>query len=192
MESRYLEIRRLLFDAVLIAIAVSLAAILHSVGGRAAGSLWVPMWWGPFLAGLLLGPIHGLIVGFLTPFTSFIIRGLPPFPFWLVFSIEISIYGFMWGIVSVLFSKFMKVSYVRCFLSSLIGIIVGKLSAALVLMLIIPSLVPKMASTFLDAFMIVLVKWTLTSLPGIILIVVGGPFVVLSVKKLMPTLVRSD
>jgi len=192
MESRYLEIRRLLLDAAIIALAISLATVLHSIGGRVAGSMWVPMWWGPFLAGLLLGPVDGLVVGFLTPLTSFIIRGLPPFPFWLIFSIEIGIYGFMWGIVSVLLAKFMKVGYLRCFLSSLIGIIVGKLSAALVLMLIIPNMAPKMASTFLDAFMIVLVKWTLTSLPGIILIVVGGPLVVLSVRKLMPTLVRSD
>ena len=192
MESRYLEIRRLLLDAVLIALAVSLATVLHTIGGKVAGSMWVPMWWGPFLAGLLLGPIHGLVVGFLTPFVSFLIRGLPPFPFWLIFSIEIGIYGFMWGALSLLLSKFMKLGYIRCLLSSLIGIVVGKLSAALVLMLIIPSLVPKMAPTFLDAFMIVLVKWTLTSLPGIILIVVGGPFVVLTVKRLMPTLVRSD
>ncbi|NOZ92684.1 ECF transporter S component [bacterium 3DAC] len=172
------SLKSLLLDAVFVATAVVLATVLHAIGGRVAGTMWVPMWWGAFVAGMLLGPIHGFVVGFLTPLVSFIVRGMPPYPFWLIFAIEIGIYGFMWGASSAIIGKINRDSYVSLYISSVIGFIMGKLAAALVLMFVIPPLAPKMASNFFVAFMSVLVYWTLKSLPGIILILAIGPIVV--------------
>ncbi len=177
MNSSYIYIRKLVLDAVFIAAAVVLATILHSIGGKAAGSMWVPMWWGAFLAGIILGPIDGLIVGFLTPFISFITRGMPPYPFWLIFAIEIGVYGFMWGVIYALFEKVVKNKMLITYVSAVLGLILGKLAAALLLMFVIPSLAPKMAETAGKVFGMVFFYWTLKSLPGIMLLLVVGPIV---------------
>ena len=179
MDRRYETIRDLVLDAALIATSVVLATVVHSVGGKVAGSMWVPMWWGAFIGGMLLGPIHGFVIGILTPFVSFIVRGLPTYPFWVVFSIEIGIYGFMWGASASLIGRFSKEGqYILLFFETILGIVMGKLAAALILMFIIPQIVPFVASNFFAAFMTVLFYWTLKSLPGILLILVIGPAVV--------------
>jgi len=178
-------LKALLLDAVFVATAVVLATVIHSVGGKVAGTMWVPMWWGAFVAGMLIGPIHGLVVGLLTPLVSFIVRGIPPYPFWLIFAIEIGIYGFMWGASSAIVRKITKNRYVDLYSSSVLGLLMGKIAAALVLMFVIPSLAPKVASNFFVAFMSVLVYWTLKSLPGIILLLAVGPIVVLQLSAIV-------
>jgi len=184
VDRRYETIRKLVLDAALIATSVVLATAVHSVGGKVAGSMWVPMWWGAFVGGMLLGPIHGFIIGILTPFVSFIVRGLPPYPFWFVFSIEIGIYGFMWGVSEALIGRFSKEKkYILLFFETIMGIVMGKLAAALILMFIIPQLVPFVASNFFAAFMTVLVYWTLKSLPGILLILIVGPVLVRTLNR---------
>lgn len=58
-------------SVVLIALSVGLPQIVHIVGGATAGSVWLPMYAPVLLAGCLLGPVWGLIVGIISPIVSF-------------------------------------------------------------------------------------------------------------------------
>jgi len=58
-------------SVVLIALAIGLPQIAHIAGSAQAGSVWLPMYAPVLLAGCLLGPVWGLIVGILSPVVSF-------------------------------------------------------------------------------------------------------------------------
>ncbi len=91
-----LALRNGVRGAVLIAAGVLLPMLFHAVGG--AGSIFLPMHIPVLMAGLLLGPATGAIVGVLTPVCSALLTGMPPlFPTLLVMIPELAAYGWLSG-----------------------------------------------------------------------------------------------
>ncbi len=90
-------IRRLTYGGLLLAIGIVLPQVFHLTGGPASGATFLPMHIPVLIAGLLLGPVYGLILGAVTPVCSFLITAMPVaarLPFMMV---ELAIYGWVCG-----------------------------------------------------------------------------------------------
>lgn len=84
--------------AVLVAVGVLLPMIFHAAG--ASGSIFLPMHIPVLIAGLLLGPAVGTLVGLLTPVCSTLLTGMPPlFPSLPIMLPELAVYGGFAGIL---------------------------------------------------------------------------------------------
>jgi len=83
--------------ALLLAMGVALPIVFHMIplGGR----IFLPMHIPAFLAGLLLGPLSGLIVGAGSPILSMLITGRPPVFLMLPMFFEIATYGLVAGLL---------------------------------------------------------------------------------------------
>lgn len=93
-------VRRITYSALLIAVGLLLPNLFHLVGGQNAGTVFLPMHIPILMAGLLLGPIEGVVVGVMAPLLSFIISGMPAaavLPFMIV---ELIGYGFVSGLLT--------------------------------------------------------------------------------------------
>ncbi len=92
-------IRRLTYGGLLLAIGIVLPQVFHLTGGPASGATFLPMHIPVLIAGLLLGPVYGLILGGVTPVCSFLITAMPVaarLPFMIV---ELAIYGWVSGLL---------------------------------------------------------------------------------------------
>lgn len=83
--------RALTGTAVLLALGVMLPIAFHALplGGR----VFLPMHFPALLAGLLLGPVSGLIVGAGSPLLSLLLTGRPPVPLMVPMLLELAAYG---------------------------------------------------------------------------------------------------
>lgn len=87
---------KLVASAVLVAFGVLLPLLFHLAG--AAGQIFLPMHIPVLLAGFLLGPYHGLLVGLLAPMISALTTGMPPLmPVLPVMALELAVYGLAGG-----------------------------------------------------------------------------------------------
>jgi len=81
--------------ALLLALGVMLPLVFHAIplGGR----IFLPMHIPTFVAGLVLGPISGLIVGAGSPILSALITGRPTVPYMIPMVFELAAYGVVAG-----------------------------------------------------------------------------------------------
>ncbi len=89
--------------ALLLAMGVALPIVFHMLpfGGR----IFLPMHIPAFLAGLLLGPLSGLIVGAGSPLLSMLITGRPPVFLMLPMFFELATYGLVAGLLRPRFER---------------------------------------------------------------------------------------
>ncbi|MCM1322302.1 MAG: hypothetical protein NC041_07640 [Bacteroides sp.] len=85
--------------------AVALPQLFHFVGrisgaGTLPGVIFLPMHYGVFLAGLLGGPIIGLLAGIASPAVSMIVSGMPAAHTLPFMTIELAGYGFVSGFLA--------------------------------------------------------------------------------------------
>jgi len=84
--------------ALLLALGVVLPMVFHAIplGGR----IFLPMHLPTFVAGLVLGPVAGLVVGAGSPIVSTLLTGRPVAPFYMVpMMFELSTYGLVVGLL---------------------------------------------------------------------------------------------
>ena len=84
--------------ALLLALGVALPLVFHAVpmGGR----IFLPMHLPTFVAGLVLGPAAGLVVGAGSPMLSSLLTGMPVAPFYMVPMVfELATYGLVSGLL---------------------------------------------------------------------------------------------
>lgn len=151
-----LTTKKICIGALLLAAGILLPQLFHAVGGPAAGGMLLPMHIPVLLAGMLLGPSYGLLLGMVTPLFSFLASGMPPLaklPFMLL---ELTAYGALAGIS---LPWGWKGAYLRLFLAQAGGRFVYALALAAAVY-ILGLDVPPVASV-----------WTavLTGIPGILL-----------------------
>jgi hypothetical protein len=81
--------------ALLLALGVMLPLVFHAfpLGGR----IFLPMHLPVFIAGLVLGPLSGLIVGAGSPILSALITGRPTVPYMIPMLLELATYGVVAG-----------------------------------------------------------------------------------------------
>jgi len=94
---RYTNIRSYVFTLVFVLLDVLAPWVCHQF--HLAGPTFLPMHIFVLLAGLLFGWRAGLIVGFLTPLTSYAISGMPVLRILPQIIIELSTYGLVAGIL---------------------------------------------------------------------------------------------
>ena len=73
-----MNIRKLVYTGLLVAVGVLLPQVFHIFGSSAAGMVFLPMHIPVLIGGLLLGPMSGLCIGVAAPLISFGITGMPP------------------------------------------------------------------------------------------------------------------
>ena len=85
------------FQVGLICAAVALPHLAHVTG---APVLWLlPMHWPVIVAGLVYGPVAGLVAGVLSPMASFTLSGMPPMPSLAMMTVELGLYGLLTGLL---------------------------------------------------------------------------------------------
>ncbi len=105
MADRKLSTRTVTGTALLLALGVALPLVFHAFpfGGR----MFLPMHIPALLAGLLLGPISGLIVGAGSPVLSALATGRPTIPYMVPMVFELATYGAVAGILRPRIERFL-------------------------------------------------------------------------------------
>ena len=115
------------FAGLFVAMGVLLPVAFHMVG--ASGRVFLPMHIPVFMAGLLLGPTYGLIVGAIVPVVSGLTTGMPPlFPIMPMMTMELAVYGLTAGVIHKQLGRVMLVSLLG-------AMICGRITDIIVLML---------------------------------------------------------
>jgi uncharacterized membrane protein len=157
-----------------VALYLSLAIILpigfhaFGLGGRAFLPMHIPV----LLAGFIVGPLAGVIVGMLAPLLSFALTGMPPSYAVPLMSLELPIYGLIAG----LFYNRLKINI---YIVLIVAMIVGRIMFGLglfVLGLIIN--LPYDAAAFFSSGGAII-----TGLPGIAIQLLIIPLIVAGVKR---------
>ena len=94
-----------IITALTVTIAVALPQLFHAVGvvsgtGAVLGSAFLPMHLPVLLAGLLGGPVVGIIAGAASPLISFAISGMPTAVILPFIMLELAAYGLVGGLLS--------------------------------------------------------------------------------------------
>lgn len=167
------DVKKLTYTALLIAVGILLPQVFHLIGGNTAGQIFLPMHIPVMLSGFLLGPVSGLLTGLITPVVSSLLTGMPPAALLPFMTIELIGYGVFSGI----FYRLLKKYKAGLLLSLLFTLVAGRLLNALALVVAgnLLSLPVKPAVSVLVAIG--------TGLPGIAIQLVLIPVLVFSLKK---------
>jgi hypothetical protein len=87
--------KRLQFPAAIIAVSLMLIFpfIIHLIGDPEAGGHWLPMFYAPFAAAVLLNPVIVVVVGLGAPYLNHLLTGAPVLPIVFLLSTELIIFG---------------------------------------------------------------------------------------------------
>lgn len=94
---KYTDIRSYIFTSVFVSLSVLVPWVFHQF--HLAGPTFLPMHIFVVIAGLLFGWRAGLIVGFLTPFVSYSVSGMPALTVLPQIVVELSTYGLVAGLL---------------------------------------------------------------------------------------------
>ena len=163
-----ITVKQISLSALFVSLGIILPFFFHQFG--IAGRIFLPMHFPVFFAGILMGPLCGAMVGFLSPVLSFFLTGMPP-PYAVpLMALELPTYGISIG----LFYRYLKLPLLICLLLSML---LGRCAFAIGLFVIgIFIELPINFITFLEASFI-------TGLPGIILQLFLIPSLILRLKK---------
>lgn len=164
------QVKRLVYAALLLAVAIVLPVIFHSVG--MAGTIFLPMHIPILLAGFIVGPWYAAALGVLAPLINHLISGMPPIPVLYTMMLELVLFG--------LISGFLYQKSHHILLSLICAMVVGRLAAGVgiyLMSLFIPALSKNFgfAKYYAAAF--------ITSLPGLILQIILIPIIVMAYEK---------
>lgn len=161
--------KQISLSALLISLGIVIPFFFHQFG--IAGRIFLPMHFPVFFAGILLGPLSGAIVGFLSPVLSFFLTGMPPAYAVPLMALELPAYGGCIG----LFYRYMKIPLL---ISLILSMIAGRIAFAIGIYIIGAFVkLPISFISFLEASLI-------TGLPGIILQLLLIPALSLRLKKI--------
>lgn len=119
------------------ALFIALGLVLPFLTGqlKQLGNAFLPMHLPVFLCGLIVGPVHGLIVGLVLPILRHFIFGMPPlYPTAISMSFELVTYGFVSGFIY-------KISRWKCIIALyealIISMIIGRIVWGVVQMILL-------------------------------------------------------
>lgn len=163
-------------DIVLIGLFIALGIILplafHAVGtdlGRMFSPIHIPA----LIAGALMGPVPGLLVGLLSVLASSLFTSMPPFPYAFVMMAEVGSYGLFAG----LFGKFLTKDALGTFVSTALAMVAGRIVYGFAQYIFLAA---KGNSYSINAWV---TSMFVTGLPSIILHVILVPIVILLLRK---------
>lgn len=92
------KVTKMVFGGLLIALGILLPQAFH-VFGTAGGGTFLPIHIPILMAGLVLGPYYGGIIGVIVPILSSVLTGMPPVPKVYFMIVELAAYGIVTGIM---------------------------------------------------------------------------------------------
>ncbi|AFS77245.1 hypothetical protein Curi_c01650 [Gottschalkia acidurici 9a] len=113
------KIKNLVLSGVLLGLTLLFSSIFHMTG--IDGTIFSPMHLPVLLAGFIVGPFWGLLVGILAPVLNLIVSGMPSVPIVFVMMLELGIYGLLAGV----FFNFLKITILP---SLVFSMIIGRLA----------------------------------------------------------------
>lgn len=166
--------KKFVYSALFIALGVLLPIIFHLIGGPGLGRVLLPMHLPVLIGGAFVGPLFGLIIGFITPILSSLFTGMPPvLPMLPIMTAELAIYGLVMGYF---FNKIKMNSYI----SLIITMLAGRIMASIIVMV----LVFGFGFGQLPANPFIYIYGTITAgMPGIIGQLIIVPLVISYLKK---------
>ncbi len=176
MSEHFSRARWITHTALYLALAVTLPMAFHLLGNAAgypiAGRVFLPMHLPVLLAGFLVGPSSGVVVGLLAPTISHLLTQMPP-PYAVpLMSVELPIYGLVAGIA---YNRLKLNIYIALVAAMIVGRIMFGLSLFVLGMFIdLPYTAAKWFSTG---------GAIVSGLPGIALQLVLVPILVAAVKR---------
>jgi len=156
--------------ALFLALAVLLPVGFHAFG--ASAGIFLPMHIPPLLAGFLIGPLSGVIVGILAPGLSHLLTGMPPTYAVPLMSLELPIYGLVAGMAYQRLNLNIYISLIAALLFGRLMFAFGLLVLGLFMNL------PYGASEFIAGGAALV-----HSLPGVIIQIALVPVLVASLKR---------
>ena len=136
------------------------------------GNMLLPMHIPVLLSGFILGPVYGMIVGFVTPLLRSIMFGAPIFyPKAIVMSFELLTYGLISGVFyHIIFNRRSKL--INIYISLILAMIFGRVSYGVVQSII--GLVEMSEFTF----KIFITEAVINAIPGIIIQLIIIPIII--------------
>ncbi len=163
--------RKIVLSAMFIAIGVVLPQAFHMIPN--AGSVILPMHIPVLVAGFAVGPVLGAICGFLTPLLSHLIFSMPPAPVLPSMLCELSVYGFMTGLLNQLLK--MKKGIAKNYAVLILSMLCGRVTYG-----ILNALIFRAGNYSLNAW---LAAAFVTALPGIVIQLLLIPLLVDRLQK---------
>jgi len=170
--------RSLVQGAILIAAGVLLPQAFHAFGQQ-AGSMFLPMHLPVILAGFMLGPVWGLLVGCLTPVLSYLFTGMPPVPVLFFMIAELGVYGLSAGFLirRARFGVHIGRINLDIYICLLIAMLAGRAAAGLA------AAAAFWAGSFRGTPVAYVTGAVVTGLPGIAVQIVVLPVLFMALKK---------
>ena len=159
--------REISLTGLFIALGVVLPIAFHQV--QLAGRIFLPMHIPVLLAGILLGPISGMVVGLICPTLSFLLTGMPLAYAVPLMTLELPLYGLVSGIAT----RKLKIPLIP---SLILAMIVGRLGFAIGLFILGRFIELPYGIKYFIVYAIP------TGLPGIILQIVLIPVLVVGIR----------
>lgn len=163
--------RKIVLSAMFIAIGVVLPQAFHMIPN--AGSVILPMHIPVLVAGFAVGPVLGAVCGFLTPLLSHLIFSMPPAPVLPSMLCELSVYGFMTGLLNQILT--MKKGIVKNYVVLILSMLCGRVTYG-----ILNALIFRAGNYSLNAW---LAAAFVTALPGIVIQLLLIPILVDRLQK---------
>ncbi len=153
---------------------ISVAILLPFLTGQIPqiGSMLTPMHFPVLISSILVGPVYGLIVGFLAPLLRQLLFGMPPFPMSFMMALELAVYGITFGAVFKKAEQILPNQITRLIVSLIISMILGRLMFTLTALTL----------TGAQSFTAVFFGLFITSLPGILLQLLIIPLLYIRLK----------
>lgn len=163
------KILKIAYGGLFVALGILLPQAFH-VFGQNAGMLFLPIQIPVLLAGILLGPYYGTVVGILVPLLSCILTGMPPVPKVYFMFVELAVYDAVTGLL---------IRKTNVYLSLLGAMIAGRIFYGLALVVGVQIL--QMHAPFMNqtAF----VSGIVTGIPGMIIQIIIIPLLYMALKR---------
>ncbi|SHE52168.1 ECF transporter S component [Caloramator proteoclasticus] len=163
------KIKNLVLAALFLALGLLIPSIFHMSG--LPGNVFLPMHIPVLLCGFILGEKYGALIGFVTPFLSSILTGMPPiYPVAVAMAFELATYGFISGYLY-------KKIRVNLFVSLISAMLLGRIVSGAANYILLTSMGKKYVLNMFITASFVKCIW------GIIIQFIVIPFVVKMIEK---------
>ncbi len=165
---------RLIYAGVLLALSILLPMVFHLfLGGIVSGTMFLPMHIPVLLAGFLLGPWYGLVIGMVAPIMGSFLMAMPSMARMPFMVVELGTYGFCVGVLY----YFFKNKKFGIYITLISGMIIGRVVYGSLLYIFIDLLHLPLKNT------VGIIAATITGIYGIIIQLVFIPLILVILKK---------
>ena len=165
-----MKLKKMCLSAMFIALGIVLPFVTMNI--PEIGNMLLPMHIPVLLNGFILGPVYGMIVGFVTPLLRSIMFGAPIFyPKAIVMSFELLTYGLISGLFyHIIFNRRSKL--INIYISLILAMIFGRIIYGIVYLII------SFISLNEFTFNIFIMEAFINAIPGIIIQLILIPIII--------------